>query len=360
MSKPQKLKNANKKKMSPEAKTTLLNTFKSLYSNQACVDSGKSSPWWIPVIFLCLSILLPLIPIMTSASKIYGAAPLASNNYGSDVGLYETLKTAKANNVEFNINGGLMTFVNVDEETIEKPVAVYYNNASQPNKTISFTLYATEKTGLDFQELLNQINALKYESGTTIPYDSAKEEEYVEKGTTFYTPSFLIFCPVTYGMALYKYNTTTLGTSTYSGLDYINNPQGNLIDYLLDTSSPDVMKNIENTFFNFKVTLNASFTTAKKVSFRNNTLIYFGVYTALILFLGLMVFILTRGKRNVFSYLSFFKCQKIAWMAALTPALLGMLLAFLMSGNILGQMGFVVLVSLRIMWLSMKQLKPIQ
>ena len=90
------------------------------------------------------------------------------------------------------------------------------------------------------------------------------------------------------------------------------------------------------------------------------TLIYFGVYAGLMFFLGLMVFLLTRGKNNPFSSLNFWVCQKIAWWSAFSPAVLGMILGFVLSGNTIGSMAFVLLASLRIMWLSMRQLRPLQ
>ena len=90
----------------------------------------------------------------------------------------------------------------------------------------------------------------------------------------------------------------------------------------------------------------------------SNTGIYLGVYAGLILFLGLMVFLLTRGKNNINRTMNFWVCQKVAWWSSFTPGLLALPLGFLLASNILGQMTFIVLLSIRVMWLSMRQLRP--
>lgn len=350
MSKPQKLKNAKKKGMSPEARATLGNAFKGIISNQCCVDGGKEGPWWVAAIFLCLSIILPLIPIMVVQSKTTGSQVLSGFNYSVDRGLHNTFKDAHDNSYKANIEGSLMTFSNAPETT---PVATDCINKGQTYETYNFNLYFTNKSGAELQEFVNLLTKLSYEVGTKTPYDPEKAEQYAELGTKFYTPSFLVLTKTTMALAVYKQDSTALATSSYGGLTWANTPDGDLITYVLKD-------NKEATFKQFLVVLDQTFLEQKAINFRNNVLIYFGVYAGLILFLGLMVFILTRGKNNMFHFLSFFKCQKITWWAAFTPAVLGMIFAFIFSTNMIGQMSFVIFLALRIMWMSMRQLRPVQ
>ena len=74
--------------------------------------------------------------------------------------------------------------------------------------------------------------------------------------------------------------------------------------------------------------------------------------------MGLMMFLLTRGKNNPNRGLTFFiTCKIDAWIT-FTPALLGMILGFIW--NAAAGLGFIVLIGLRTMWLSMRQLSPTQ
>ena len=71
---------------------------------------------------------------------------------------------------------------------------------------------------------------------------------------------------------------------------------------------------------------------------------------------GLVVFLLTRGKRNPFRVYTFWETQKIAYWAGVAPALLSLALGFLLTQFSL--MLFIFLFGMRLMWLSMKTMRP--
>ena len=124
--------------------------------------------------------------------------------------------------------------------------------------------------------------------------------------------------------------------------------RGDYINQYRTKVMKQVVKVLDNTYLN-----------QKKRTLWTNTGIYAAIYAGIILFLGLMVFILTRGKNNPFKFLNIWHCQKIVWWASFTPAVLGTVLALIFAGNMIGQMAFILLISLRVMWLSMKQLRPV-
>ena len=354
-----------KKGMSPEAKRNLGLAFRSLISNQACVDGGKEAPWWIAVIFFVLAICLPVIPITVSYSNAYGSSFLSSYTYSSDRGIEETFTKLNAEGYQFNVNDGLMTF---NKPVSEQPVATDIIHDSSRSTTeipdyqyYNFLVYITDKTGADLSIFVTNLDAAKYEVGTLNPYDEAKADEYAAKGTTFYTPSFVVFTPNTMAMGVYKVETTTRSGASFGGLNWNHTEKGDLIAKVLsvDTSLVESAKT-KAIFNNWKSVLNDSYVDQKNENTMKMSLIYLGVYAGLILFMGLMIFLLTRGKNSVYRYLNIWTCQKIAWWAAFTPAVLGMILGFFLSTNVIGQMSFIVLLSIRIMWLSMRQLRPIQ
>jgi maltodextrin utilization protein YvdJ len=72
--------------------------------------------------------------------------------------------------------------------------------------------------------------------------------------------------------------------------------------------------------------------------------------------MGLMIFLLTRGKKNIFHIYTFGDCEKIAAWSMVSPALLSLILGFIFTDY--AMMFFIILLGLRVMWLSMKQLRP--
>ncbi|HPM07968.1 MAG TPA: hypothetical protein PLL60_04210, partial [Bacilli bacterium] len=94
----------------------------------------------------------------------------------------------------------------------------------------------------------------------------------------------------------------------------------------------------------------------KMMTARDSTLIMLGVDALLIFFMGLMIFILTRGKRNPFRIYTFWETQKISYWASFTPSLLALIFGFIFTEYAV--MIFVMLIGVRIMWMSMKSLKP--
>ena len=82
----------------------------------------------------------------------------------------------------------------------------------------------------------------------------------------------------------------------------------------------------------------------------------FGVNVGLTVFMGIMLFILTRGKNNPFRIYSFWETQKIAYWASPSPSVIGMAMGFLLAS--FAQVTFPLVMGLRVMWLSMRTLRP--
>ena len=101
---------------------------------------------------------------------------------------------------------------------------------------------------------------------------------------------------------------------------------------------------------------NESYITSKNNSFLMYTFVFFGVYLILIVFMGLMIFILTRGKKNPMNYMTFWLSLKIAMWASISPAILALILGFILTN--FATMFFILLYGVRVMWLSMRQLRP--
>ena len=103
---------------------------------------------------------------------------------------------------------------------------------------------------------------------------------------------------------------------------------------------------------------NDSYINQRVKTFWMNSGLYYGIYLVLGVFMGLMIFLLTRGKANPNRGLTFWITTKISWIACVAPAILAMIAGFFWS--MAAGLGFIVLFGLRIMWLSMRSLSPQQ
>ena len=106
--------------------------------------------------------------------------------------------------------------------------------------------------------------------------------------------------------------------------------------------------------------LNEAYATQRNIGAWSATGLMFGIYSGFILFMGLMVFIMTRGKNNPYRIITFWQSQKIAYWAAPAPAILAMIFGFMFTGNTLLQFLFIFLYGMRVMWLAMRTLWPTQ
>ncbi len=353
-----------KKQMSPKTRNILVNSFKGIISNQACVDNGREAPWWLAILFALVSVIIPLIPNFVTLDKAYGASFLNNGTFGMDRGLAEAFVDMKVNNKHLNLQeDGLLhyyegTTEKTGEATLYQQISTLTTEGSGQEYT--FMMYFTTKEGNDLQDFINNKTGTKYIVGTITKLSPEDPQD-----TKYYIPTFIVLTNKSLIAATYKNQTTTIAGSTYGGLDWSHTPKGDLVELttkdLVSTTVEDVKKNRDDwkTVLGRWVDIyNQTYVNQKNRAKWNTTLIYLGVYAGLIVFLGLMVFLLTRGKNNPFNTLNFWVCQKIAYFLSFTPAVLALILGFILSGNMIGQMAFIMLISLRIMWASMRQLRP--
>ena len=363
--------------LSPKAKFTLISAGKGIISNQSVIDGSKESPWWVAAIFFAVSVIIPLVPGFAKLSKASGSDFISSVNYGLDNTMASFAFEMNEQDIEFKVSGGTLHYYQNDTEKPEgfvTPDEEYIANATHEwaytnSATLQYDLRVFFWKGLSTSKLskyVNQVARQKFVRGTTqLP---SLDPDVTE---SYYIPNIVIITPKTLAIALYKSNGTKQMATSLGGLDWTNfSKKVGLIEFLNKAAVKDgTLDTLDEIGYinqyhaqvlkQVKKVLNNTYLNQKKRSLWTNTGIYAAIYAGIILFLGLMIFILTRGKNNPFKFLNIWQCQKIAWWAAFTPAVLGMVLAFVFSGNAIGQLAFILLVSLRVMWLSMRQLRPV-
>lgn len=367
--------------MKANTKNKLSNIFGSLFSNRKAVEAGKTLPWWMALISFLLAVFIPIIPIMVQTANSYGSKFISSTTYGLETTLTSSTIELYLNGYEFKIDEDHKLIAYKDNNqynpTVEEDKIPLHRYVNSVTNMIDLEIYYTTRTDSkenSLSDLLNTIKsktyivdtALEENTSTNTSLSEGESEEEIVK----YRPSYIILYKEGIYACLMKPKTTTavsssggnwvhheVGTSLLSSLLKVKDGEN---DLMVDASNKnELLRNgtyVDGVFSNWKKSFDLNYLTAKSNSLTTSTLVFLGIYILLSFFMGLMLFLLTRGKKNPFRYLSFFTCQRINAWSSFCPALLSLILGFIIPNYAV--MFFIALLGLRTMWLSMKQLRP--
>lgn len=341
---------------------------KSLINNDACIEGGRTKRWFFAVIFAVLSLVMAVLPIMVTSLQAQGSDFTAGNYlYNYDNAIVAFSDSLKDNNLSMVVsedaNG---RFLAVDKTQWEAAYTanaykqyVHLNNDSK----VDFEVYYTEAVGQEFVDYYTLVSQNKS------PIDGS----WREAADTARSTSYLIFGRERMVGQLFQPGNTTalsgvsgdylkldlgfdfksLATVEIDGVTYVTSHDDKFSEPNGFLSIDAYRRQIQNKWNDV---YDAVYYNTKMVTARDSTLIMLGVDALLIFFMGLMIFILTRGKRNPFRIYTFWETQKIAYWASFTPSLLALIFGFIFTEYAV--MIFVMLIGVRIMWMSMKSLKP--
>ena len=348
-----------KRKLSKEARFNLSNCFMSLFSNKRAIEAGKSMPIWSHAIVAVLAPALALVPVIVGVARTNGDNALSGTLYGFDKSVALTMVDINNDNDELRVGEDHLLKYYKDGSEVTDTGALcmgeHINTQTQQYDIQVYYLRATDDKTVD--DLYKEINEVQYVIGTTTP--KAPEDE---SGTKYYRPHYIFFHEKAFAVNIMANNSIN-AAANFSG-DYNHVPAGELIDRITKVnnvipttyeaaSMPDYQKGLIE---NMKVFFNEAYIGIKGQTLLFSSTIYYGVYLGLVLFLGLLTFILTRSKKNFNSYLKWYQCMGIVAWASISPALLSLILGFLLAS--MATMLFILLLGVRVMWLTMKQLSP--
>ena len=341
---------------------------KSLINNDACIEGGRTKRWFFAVIFAVLSLVMAVLPIMVTSLQAQGSDFTAGNYlYNYDNAIVAFSDSLKDNNLSMVVsedaNG---RFLAVDKTQWEAAYTanaykqyVHLNNDSK----VDFEVYYTEAVGQEFVDYYTLVSQNKS------PIDGS----WREAADTARSTSYLIFGRERMVGQLFQPGNTaalsgvsgdylkldlgfdfkSMATVEIDGVTYVTSHDDKFSEPNGFLSIDAYRRHIQNKWNDV---YDAVYYNTKMVTARDSTLIMLGVDALLIFFMGLMIFILTRGKRNPFRIYTFWETQKIAYWASFTPSLLALIFGFIFTEYAV--MIFVMLIGVRIMWMSMKSLKP--
>ena len=349
--------------MKERTKEIVRDGFGSLVSNAAALRGAKSGPFWLTLVMFILSLFLPIIPIFVTQANTKGSSFLGSNSYSLEKYLPSIGLDLKNQGYEFRITEAHEFEIFKDnknvpltEYTTSAPFAVYENQVS---KQYDFVIYVSNETGSAEKKAFNTaVSGTKYTLNTT-----TKSEE--KDGV--YTPSYMILFKNSIYVVIYSKDSTTAVTGSYMG-DYKTMEVTNegLTKFLKVTNKDgkEVTANIydsnytDGVFNNFKKVMDKSYETLKIQNMWGTSGIYLGIFAGLSIVMGFIMWILTRGKNNPNNYFTPWLTQKVEARLALAPALITLILGFFLPQYI--PIAFIVTLGLRVMWISMKELRPLQ
>ena len=325
---------------------------KSLFSNNAAVEGARHRPWYFAIIMFFVSMVLALVPIFVTNISKEGADIVKNYNYNMDVLSLRFSEELKDKDITLEVSYNEATEKNIllDKGTwdVKYPENVWGYNGSDYH----YYFHKSEAGNVDL--LAFYLNDMSSEDLSGF----AKSLEDGHKDANANLPSIILMTQKQ--IVIYVCNPqrgSTIGTvvgdyqSTKVGWD-----MKQLLSEKAHTTSEEFSAYKAETWDNWKAFYNEVYNHNRLTSTWTTTLIMFAIDAALVFFMGLMVFILTRGKNNPFRIYTFWESMKVGMWSANMPAILTCGFGFLLTGFM--QVLFALLIGVRVMWLTMKTLGP--
>ena len=363
---------------------------RSLIKNDACVEGGRAYPWWVAVIFFILSTAISIIPTTVSLFTVDAGVSITQASYDSDKGFYESLKALKADGVDLkfynqntveNFNEkvdaegkAILPYAvmegewkHLDENGVkipytieEKVISEYKVETKDENGETITTTTVVESTQKTFQlyilddvskdEMSNKVNTILQGRN---PYIFDEDPDLPKTKNNI---SFMIFGKETFAYIKYNANKTV----TEEGFTPVGQLTGTYRDIASVTSLVELLQdNLTDTVLKTAKFLNEGYNEIKLYNAAIQLSIYLGINAGIVLLMGLILWLMTRGKNNPFRCYKLLETMKISCWTAFTPALLAMIFGFILgSSNSLAGFMFLLMFGIRSMWLAMKNLRP--
>lgn len=331
---------------------------KSLINNDACVEGGRKHPFWIALIMFFLSMVLAVIPVFVQTITKKGSSFVSSNSYGVEVGTQRFVEdiNEKGLIMEVKEQDG-QKYLSLDQETWDNTYTYtdhkdyhVYQHYSELGQIDLEVYYIQNFTSIDIEEITK--NKPVWSDGEFIGFEKR-------------TVSFIIFGSKDVYSIVYNMSGAQVGSLVgdykhcevgfkLNDLDNVS-IDGNVIN-VVNVNAQTYAAYVDGVWANWIKFFDDAYLYQRGQLTWKTTLLMFGINAGLVIFMGLMIFILTRGKHNPYRIFTIFECMWIACWASLTPAILTSGLGFLIKS--FSQIIFPLLLGVRIMWLSMKSLRP--
>lgn len=393
---------------------TLKLFFKSLIKNDACIEGGRTKPWWLALIFFLVSTIISVIPLTVSVFTVDGGTVIQQSTFETDKGLDKILEFMAKDGVDIefhNTNTNPEEFKDssiksyakfIDNSStnefskkvysVEGKVTIYDNStptSEQPTETPSEqpTVQATNPNSVDSTVTEETVTLLKVYNFTDrgvegdvnhfrhalelvlcgveddVIYDTDYDPDRHNKNYYVNSVSFIAFGKEEFAFYKYNYNAEVINATINeeTGLKTISNSggiSGTYRDIKFKTLSEIKGENLQETTANAATFFRDGYNELKLNSAGIQLAIYLSINAGIVILMGFVLWLMTRGKNNPFNFYKVNECLKIGAWTSVTPALLALIFGFMMGNNSLGGFMFILTYGMRSMWLAMKNFKP--
>lgn len=297
---------------------------KSLINNNSCIDGGRKRKWWISLIILLISLIIAVVPKFVTEITRKGSALISNNTY--------MLEYAFKGAFDENSNASLALDENGKLTSTGFPIE--YKHTSNPSTQTGEGLNVEKVDAKFFYQIelsdktINPIIEANNDCSIIIFGENKFYIRVVNVNSSSHTVVGTLYCENAWKD--FKSGTDFVTLINDSDIETV---RSNLISFL-------------DKAYNYQRVTNAWI----------NTGLFAGIDLLVVLLMGLMIFILTRGKTNPFRMYTFIESMRISFWATLSPAILTVALGFLIT-NLMDVL-FPFLLGIRVMWLTMKSLRP--
>ncbi len=362
-------KNKQKIRLSPETKDKLKTGFGTLINNEMCIKAGREYPWYTPIILAVCSVLITLVPSFVNTMQVnMGESVLGTSSVGGiENGLanFQSILKAADASVKVTDEGKLVVSDAAKEAVYNAGTGddrYYEYKDSVTDEPVLRVQFSSDSVNSSYLDALSK-NTIK--SSTTVTDSEGVTSEVPDAVSTTYRVSILVFKDTGFSMAVYnrRVSVSTNSTSALVNYSYDRLAGKDLLALTPSVSFADSpAEYVAAVKKNYQEFITLGYETTKINLAWRNVGILAGINAGVILLLGLVLFLVTRGKRNPYRIITFWQCQKIGYWAAPAPAILALGLGFLLANtsglSSLSMFMFLFLYGLRIMWTSMKAFSP--
>lgn len=386
-----------KKKKNPKAWQSFKLGLSSLVNNDSVMTLSKGK-WYGAVIAGVLSVLVAVIPTLVNYSKLSGSDILSTPSGGLTNGLISFSEALDEKDVDVVLNAETGT-IEIDND---KWNAAFTTNASGYN--VYAHTYTVKQTIMNTEDSLDESSSV-VEVPTTpsikdvtycdlIVYNLSDLEQDAFTNTIFgdsdgYTADGVNIAILKGTDILMNnpYATTTLflGKDCFS---LIKSPSGrnvsdasayklfkyegqtvNLRNFVKENSHGEAyevphsaiseanyQKYLDAVTASWKTLFDDTWQSTRNYNMWTQTAIWLSIYIGVTFFMGLMIFVLTRGKANPNNTVTFWQAQKVSYWATMSPAILGLIMGFWITR--FAALGYLIFFAIRILWMSFRTLRP--
>ena len=301
--------------------------FSSLINNNSCIDGARKKPWYAAIIIFLISIVLSVIPGVVMELRKQGDKYFESTTYM----LREATHAFSEELQDSKYDGKMVIYEKEGSKFLAANEEVHFEKDFGENKTHYIFQYSQKD---HLQQYFDSYKALN--------------------------SSFVLFTDETVLFFIVDPNTPN-GEKPVVYLNCIDaykklEENSFKAAYVSPAVAGNKTESINKTWANWKVLVKNLYNQTRVKAALMQLAIISAVNAGIVLIMGFMLWILTRGKNNPYRLFTVWESFKMAFWASISPALLTVALGFMIT-NFAATM-FPLLVGVRVMWMSMKSLRP--